>query len=636
MAAPSGIVWGSTVGSYGKIGIYRSLTSTNDKTTVNVEIWFWSKYSVSDSGNTLYYDNRSSSGSASTSQGSVSISTTNDSGSGWSESNQKKLKSYSYTYNRDTSAVTRYLYAKLTNVDRVGGTMYASTTFTIPKLPSYTVTYNANGGSGAPGSQTKWYGTALKLSTTKPTRTGHSFLGWATSSSATSANGSYDPGDSYSTNAALTLYAVWKANTYTIKFNANGGSGAPADQTKTYGKTLTLSSTKPTRTNYTFLGWSTSATATSATYSAGGSYTANSGATLYAVWQLAYKKPTISNLTVSRRSYDPDTGTYTQSDAGTYARVYFNWSTFLDATGAVIKCTAANTIIAEKTLSIAGKNGISVEYIGGSLSADTTYTISVTVKDSNGQTTVRKILPGAKYVMDLRKGGTGIAFGKAAETDGIADFAFKIVPNQGFEYPVLPAGTDLNTVLTPNIYSGENVSTYNYQNCPITNGTFTLEVIPAGPNGQRIQRLYLCDKTKRQMYERTYYGSSWQDDNQKWYGGWHNADLTALGNFTNYYASGSEAPKYRRVGNTVEIRGTVKPLKEIAYSTDYTTIFTLPNGYRPSSSVFTLCQGSGSCVWLMRVDNNGDVGFTRYRNGDASIAASDSVWLPFQCTFLVD
>jgi uncharacterized repeat protein (TIGR02543 family) len=537
------------------------------------------------------------------------------------------------------------LYTKLTNVDRVGGTMYASTTFTIPKLPSYTVTYNANGGSGAPGSQTKWYGTALKLSTTKPTRTGHSFLGWATSSSATSANGSYDPGDSYSTNAALTLYAVWKANTYTIKFNANGGSGAPADQTKTYGKTLTLSGTKPTRTNYTFLGWSTSATATSATYSAGGSYTANSGATLYAVWQLAYKKPTISNLTVSRRSYDPDTGTYTQSDAGTYARVYFNWSTFLDATGAVIKCTAANTIIAEKTLSIAGKNGISVEYIGGSLSADTTYTISVTVKDSNGQTTVRKILPGAKYVMDLRKGGTGIAFGKAADNDGIADFAFKIEPREGFEYPVLPSGTDLDTVLTPNIYSGENESTegIDYKHCPITSGTFTLEVLPAGPNGQRVQRIYLCDKTKRQVYERTYYGSKWQEE---WYGGWYDANLSdADANVFTNYGSG-DAARYRRVGNVVEVRGVITPLSDIVYtssniSTEY-RMFLLPPGYRPTSSVYAICQGSGAATWMLHVATSGWVTFGRYRLGDAWATAkapvdnTNGAWLPFQCTFLVD
>ena len=74
--------------------------------------------------------------------------------------------------------------------------------------------------------------------------------------------------------------------TYWIKYNMNGGTGTIADQIKVKGTNLTLSSTVPTRSGgYTFLGWSTSNTATSATYSAGGSYTANSGATLYAVWK---------------------------------------------------------------------------------------------------------------------------------------------------------------------------------------------------------------------------------------------------------------------------------------------------------------------------------------------------------------
>ena len=52
----------------------------------------------------------------------------------------------------------------------------------------------------------------LTLSSTKPTRTGYTFLGWATSSSATSAT--YSAGGTYSNNVAATLYAVWKANTY--------------------------------------------------------------------------------------------------------------------------------------------------------------------------------------------------------------------------------------------------------------------------------------------------------------------------------------------------------------------------------------------------------------------------------------
>lgn len=72
---------------------------------------------------------------------------------------------------------------------------------------------------------------------------------------------------------------------YTISFDANGGSGAPAAQTKTHNITMTLSSIIPVRNGYTFLGWATSKTATSAEYKAGVSYTGNANATLYAVWK---------------------------------------------------------------------------------------------------------------------------------------------------------------------------------------------------------------------------------------------------------------------------------------------------------------------------------------------------------------
>ena len=75
----------------------------------------------------------------------------------------------------------------------------------------YKVTYNANGGSGAPSSQTKFFKNALTLSSNKPTRAGCTFLGWATSATATTA--SYQPGAQYTSDKAITLYAVWKANT---------------------------------------------------------------------------------------------------------------------------------------------------------------------------------------------------------------------------------------------------------------------------------------------------------------------------------------------------------------------------------------------------------------------------------------
>lgn len=87
--------------------------------------------------------------------------------------------------------------------------------------------------------------------------------------------------------------------TYTVSYNANNGSGAPASQTKTYGQTLKLSTVKPTRAGYNFLGWATSSTATTATYQPGGSYTTNAGTTLYAVWQVA----TLIDLTYKNNSY---------------------------------------------------------------------------------------------------------------------------------------------------------------------------------------------------------------------------------------------------------------------------------------------------------------------------------------------
>lgn len=163
------------------------------------------------------------------------------------------------------------------------GTLTASTTVSVSAKTSYSVSYNANGGSGAPSAQTKWYGETLTLSTTKPTRTGYSFSGWYTASS-----GGSKYGTTYTANASAILYAHWTAITYTVAYNANGGENAPANQTKTYGVDLVLTETKPTRTGYSFSGWSTSDTGT-VEYQSGGIYSANSAVILYAVWtQITY------------------------------------------------------------------------------------------------------------------------------------------------------------------------------------------------------------------------------------------------------------------------------------------------------------------------------------------------------------
>ena len=299
------------------------------------------------------------------------------------------------------------------------GTLSASTSIMIDAKTSYAVKYNANGGSGAPASQTKWHDSTLTLSSTKPTRTGHTFQGWATSSTGSVA---YAAGAKYTNNAAVTLYAIWKANTYSVNYNANGGTGAPAKQTKTYGVALTLSSTKPTRTNYTFKGWGISATATTVTYTSGAKYTANAAVTLYAIWELSYTKPRITSASVSRCDLDG-----AASDAGTYAKVKFSWACDRSVSSIKIewKLHNATTWTNNTNVSATGTSGSVTQIIGdNALSVESTYNVRITVTDGGGSS--NKIVPvnGMQLPIDVKVGNKGIAFGKPAELDGYADFAY--------------------------------------------------------------------------------------------------------------------------------------------------------------------------------------------------------------------
>lgn len=192
----------------------------------------------------------------------------------------------------------------------------------------YTLTYNANGGSGAPSAVSGIKSTTI--SSTVPTKTGYDFLGWSTSSTATSA--SYVSGDSISLSYNVTLYAVWKKKTYAVTYNANGGSGAPSTQTKTHGETLTLSSTKPSKsetsagsytvtlnanggvcyysslsaartTYYTFIKWNTNSSGTGTDYDSGASYTINDALSLYAIYSSSTSTKSVTLPTPTRDGY---------------------------------------------------------------------------------------------------------------------------------------------------------------------------------------------------------------------------------------------------------------------------------------------------------------------------------------------
>ena len=86
-----------------------------------------------------------------------------------------------------------------------------------PVLPTFTLNYNANGGTGAPASQTHKATSEYEkshtftISSQAPTRDGYTFLGWNTNRSATTAN--YQPGGSIVVTGTTMLHAVWEENT---------------------------------------------------------------------------------------------------------------------------------------------------------------------------------------------------------------------------------------------------------------------------------------------------------------------------------------------------------------------------------------------------------------------------------------
>ena len=161
-----------------------------------------------------------------------------------------KAQTYSFTATGSFTAQTYYLHMKC-NTSNAGYFHLSSGTVTYSPT-TYTVSYNANGGTGAPGSQTKTHGTALTLSSTIPTK------------SATTASG------------------------YTVTFNGNGGTPSMASTTAT------------DTTSYSFSSWNTAANGSGTSYSAGGSYTANASATLYAQYSGSTAKGSVTTATASR------------------------------------------------------------------------------------------------------------------------------------------------------------------------------------------------------------------------------------------------------------------------------------------------------------------------------------------------
>lgn len=169
----------------------------------------------------------------------------------------------------------------------------------------YTVSFDGNGGSGAPGDITVIDGQKISQPSSSPVRTGYSFAGWSESKS----GGEYS--FSSPVTGDITLYAQWTPNSYTVNFNPNGGTGSMDSQSFEYDEYQRLNKNTFARAEYKFSGWAETASGT-ALYGDGESVknlTGSDGAKveLYAVWEKSDETVPEDN----KDDQDGETGKYT-------------------------------------------------------------------------------------------------------------------------------------------------------------------------------------------------------------------------------------------------------------------------------------------------------------------------------------
>ena len=156
---------------------------------------------------------------------------------------------------------------------------------------TYTVFYDGNGNTGGTmPSSTFTYDMAAKLSANQYVRDGCRFLGWNTNKTATTAlytDGQTIKNLTFVQGTTIRLYAIW-AKDLVLTYDANGGNGAPAAQTvtayNTEDVTFIISTMRPDRDGYEFLGWSLDRDTTTGAYQPGERITLQTDQTLYAIW----------------------------------------------------------------------------------------------------------------------------------------------------------------------------------------------------------------------------------------------------------------------------------------------------------------------------------------------------------------
>ena len=218
-----------------------------------------------------------------------------------------------------------------------------------PTPETYTVTYDANGGSGTMTDAGSPYteGATVTTKTNTFTRAGYVFDHWDTKADDTGTD--YAEGATFTINADTTLYAQWVVDEskYSLTYDANDNSEATGsvptdaneyssgDSATVLGNTGTLA-----RSGYVWGGWNTQANGKGTTYNAGDEIEITDNTTLYARWFANHSSD--ANLVITANYLNLDT-TGKTSAAVLTATDGMQYSTAPGATEGTVKATALNS-----------------------------------------------------------------------------------------------------------------------------------------------------------------------------------------------------------------------------------------------------------------------------------------------------
>ena len=366
----------------------------------------------------------------------------------------------------------------------------SKTLYAVFTANTYKISFNNNGGSGTMDTITCTYGKDCKLSTNTFTKTGYTFAGWSKTSAGAIEYTNNETVKNLATSGSITLYAKWTANTYTITYNANGGSGSMSKTTCTYDTDCTIAGNSFTRTGYTFASWTKDST-TGTVYSVGAKVKnlATSGnVNMYAKWntntyKIAYtmnngtlgtNKPTSANYDANVLIDNPtknltvtinanNQGSTISKTSVTQAQTFNGWTV-----------TGLNTSTAKTGTS---SSSVTTAYTG--TSTKNTYFKNLTATNNGTVTFTANWTNTAVTLPTITK--TGYTCGYADTTTGAIKYASgsKYTPS-GETSKTLYAKCNANTyTITYNANGGSgsmSKTTCTYDtNCTLAANTFTYE-----------------------------------------------------------------------------------------------------------------------------------------------------------------